>query len=188
VTGYVSPERNSRKHNLNMSLCFIIWAPRYNDMREWRYSSTILNLGTRWRWVVSFKPLQLYPQGNRRRYPLNRTVDEPQSRSGRCGEEKISCSFRETNPGRPTRSPSLYRLSYPRIVLEWLERNTKTQNLDSRCPSRDSNWTPPEYETRTLPLCQIVRWFHSVLLRSNRLKYVKQFIIRSIPHTGEYHE
>jgi hypothetical protein len=28
---------------------------------EWRYSSTILDLGTRWRWVVSFPPLPLYP-------------------------------------------------------------------------------------------------------------------------------
>jgi hypothetical protein len=32
---------------------------------EWRYSSTILDLGTRWNWVVSFKPLPLYPRGNR---------------------------------------------------------------------------------------------------------------------------
>jgi hypothetical protein len=28
---------------------------------EWRYSSTILDLGTRWRWVVSFTPLPLCP-------------------------------------------------------------------------------------------------------------------------------
>jgi hypothetical protein len=33
-------------------------------MEEWKYSSTILNLGTRWRDVVSFTPLLLYPQGN----------------------------------------------------------------------------------------------------------------------------
>jgi hypothetical protein len=30
---------------------------RYLD--EWRYSSTVLNLGTRWRWVVSFTTLPL---------------------------------------------------------------------------------------------------------------------------------
>jgi hypothetical protein len=30
-------------------------------MGEWRYSSTFLNLGTRWRWVVSFTPQLLYP-------------------------------------------------------------------------------------------------------------------------------
>jgi hypothetical protein len=27
---------------------------------EWRYSSTILNLGTRWMWVVSFTPRPFY--------------------------------------------------------------------------------------------------------------------------------
>jgi hypothetical protein len=30
-------------------------------MGEWRYSSTILNLGTIWRLVVSFTPRPLYP-------------------------------------------------------------------------------------------------------------------------------
>jgi hypothetical protein len=28
---------------------------------EWSYSSTFLDLGTRWRWVVSFTPMPLYP-------------------------------------------------------------------------------------------------------------------------------
>jgi hypothetical protein len=32
-------------------------------MGEWRYSSTILDLGTRWRLVVSFTPMPLYPLG-----------------------------------------------------------------------------------------------------------------------------
>jgi hypothetical protein len=32
-------------------------------------------------------PWLLYPRGNRSRYPLDRRLDEPQSRSGRCGEE-----------------------------------------------------------------------------------------------------
>jgi len=43
----------------------------------------ILNLGTRLRWVVSFTPRPLY-----RRYPLYRRLGEPQSLSGRGGEEK----------------------------------------------------------------------------------------------------
>jgi hypothetical protein len=29
---------------------------------KWNYTSIILNLGTRWRWVVSFTPLSLYPK------------------------------------------------------------------------------------------------------------------------------
>jgi hypothetical protein len=38
-------------------------------MRNWSYSSTILILGTRWRWVVSFMPLPLKSQGNSPPYP-----------------------------------------------------------------------------------------------------------------------
>jgi hypothetical protein len=33
-------------------------------MGESRCSPTILDLGTRWRWIVSFTPQPLYPQGN----------------------------------------------------------------------------------------------------------------------------
>jgi hypothetical protein len=62
--------------------------------------------------VVSFTHLPLYA-----RYPFNRRLGEPQSRSGRCGEVNI---FYPTGtrtptppPGRPARSQSLYRLSYP---------------------------------------------------------------------------
>jgi hypothetical protein len=50
----------------------------------------ILDLGTRWRWVVSFTPRPLYPQGMRPCYPLDRRLSGPQSRSGRGGEEKNS--------------------------------------------------------------------------------------------------
>jgi hypothetical protein len=50
----------------------------------------ILDLGTRWRWVVSFTPRPLYPQGKSPRYPLDRRLGGPQSRSGRSGEEKNS--------------------------------------------------------------------------------------------------
>jgi hypothetical protein len=48
------------------------------------------------------------------RYSLDRRLGRPQSRSGHCGEEKkkhFPC--RKLNPGRPARSPSLYRLRYP---------------------------------------------------------------------------
>jgi hypothetical protein len=50
----------------------------------------ILDLGTRWRWVVSFTLRPLYPQGKRPSYPLDRRLGGPQSRSGRGGEEKNS--------------------------------------------------------------------------------------------------
>jgi hypothetical protein len=51
----------------------------------------ILDLGTRWRWVVSFTPRLLYPQGKSPwQQPLDRRLGGPQSRSGRGGEEKNS--------------------------------------------------------------------------------------------------
>jgi hypothetical protein len=48
-----------------------------------------LDLGTIWRWVVSFTVLPLYPGGKSPRYPLDRRLGGPHSRSGRFGEEKI---------------------------------------------------------------------------------------------------
>jgi hypothetical protein len=45
----------------------------------------ILDLSTRWRWVVSFMP-----QGKSPQYPLDRRLGGPQSCSGRGGEEKNS--------------------------------------------------------------------------------------------------
>jgi hypothetical protein len=47
------------------------------------------DLGTRWKWVVGYTPRPLYPQGKSPWYPLDRKLGEPQSRSGRGGEEKI---------------------------------------------------------------------------------------------------
>jgi len=35
------------------------------------YLHTFFDLGTRWRWVVSFTPRQLYPQGKSPWYPLD---------------------------------------------------------------------------------------------------------------------
>jgi hypothetical protein len=49
----------------------------------------ILDLGTRWRRVVSFTPWPLYPQGKSPWYPLDRRLGGMQSWSG-CSEEKIS--------------------------------------------------------------------------------------------------
>jgi hypothetical protein len=78
------------------------------------YSSTILDLGTRWRWGVSFTSLPLYPRGKSPRYPLDRRLGGPQTRSERYGEEKNVASARPC-------SPSLYRLSYLGLHI-WLNR------------------------------------------------------------------
>jgi hypothetical protein len=49
----------------------------------------ILDLGTRWRWVVRFTPRPLYPR-EKPWHPLDRRLDVPQRRSGGGGEEKNS--------------------------------------------------------------------------------------------------
>jgi hypothetical protein len=79
-------------------------------MGKWRYSSTILDLGTRWRWVVSFISVTLYPRWKNPRYPLERRLGGPQIQSGLCGEEK-NHALPGTEP--VPSSPSLYRLSCP---------------------------------------------------------------------------
>jgi hypothetical protein len=103
------------KVKVKLSLCcFLNWAPRHESvMGEWRYSSTHFDLGTIWRWVVSFTPRPLYPQGKRPWYPWDRWMCEPQSRSGRGVEEKNSqppLGFEPRSSDRPVRSQSLYRL------------------------------------------------------------------------------
>jgi hypothetical protein len=64
-------------------------------------TSRILDLGTRWRWMVSFTPRPLYRQGESPLYPLDRSLDEPQSSSGCGGEEKNSQPRRESSPRTP---------------------------------------------------------------------------------------
>jgi hypothetical protein len=46
------------------------------------YFPSFFDLGTRWKWVVSFTPQPLYPQGKSPLYPLDRRLSGPQSRSG----------------------------------------------------------------------------------------------------------
>jgi hypothetical protein len=77
---------------------------------EWICRSTVLELSTRWRWMVSFMPQSLYPLRKSPRYPFDRRLGRPQSRFGRCREEKI-LPLPAVESGQS--SPSLYRLSYP---------------------------------------------------------------------------
>jgi hypothetical protein len=67
-------------------------------MEEWRYSSIILDLAIRWRWVFTFRPLPFYTYGNHPLYSLDRRICRPQSQSGHCGEEKKFCPCWKLNP------------------------------------------------------------------------------------------
>jgi hypothetical protein len=66
--------------------------------REWRYSSTILDLGSRWKLVVSFTSRPLYSRGNSYGYPLDRRLGGSQSWSGRYEEEKNLALTGNRNP------------------------------------------------------------------------------------------
>jgi hypothetical protein len=99
------------KKNVKLSLCLINLALCHEDMwgsggiappflisalhgGEWSYSR-----------IDNFTHRKKSP-----RYPLGRRTGRSHHRSRCCEVKPYSC--RESNPGRPARSPSLYRLSY----------------------------------------------------------------------------
>jgi hypothetical protein len=82
--------------------------------------SRLFDLGTCWRWVVSFTPRPFYPpatlpSGKEPRYPLDRRLSGPQNWSGRHREKKILVPTitRTPTPRSSNRSQSVYRLFYP---------------------------------------------------------------------------
>jgi hypothetical protein len=85
----------------------------WRHMGDWRCSSTILNLGARWRWVVTFRPAAIFPG---KRVPgtywvegwvgLRACLNTVEKRR----EEVFP--YRKLNPSCSTRSLLLYWLSY----------------------------------------------------------------------------
>jgi hypothetical protein len=73
----------------------------------------ILDLGTRQRWMIRFKPWPFYRR--KRSHDTHCIGGWLGSTVGLDAVEKrkISCHCPELNPGLPACSPSLYRLSYP---------------------------------------------------------------------------
>jgi hypothetical protein len=73
-------------------------------------ASRLLNLGTRWKRVVSFTPRPLWPQGISPRYPLARRLGKPQRQSVHGGEEKNSQpqpGIEPQNAERPARTKAI---------------------------------------------------------------------------------
>jgi hypothetical protein len=66
-------------------------------MRDWRYSSNIIDLDTRWS-VVRVTPRLLYSRGKCPKYPLHRRLGGPQSQSGPCGVKKNLLSLPRIEP------------------------------------------------------------------------------------------
>jgi hypothetical protein len=78
-----------------------------------------LDLGTSWRWVVSFTPWPLYPQGKRPRYPLDRRLGEPQNSLEDVEKWKLlpPPGLELELLGCPACSQLLYRLRCPGYLL-----------------------------------------------------------------------
>jgi hypothetical protein len=80
-----------------LSLCLTNYALHYEGVWE---SGCIdphfLDIGTSWRWVVSFTSRPLYPREKSPKYPLDRRLGGLQSWSGRRGEEKILDPYRDS--------------------------------------------------------------------------------------------
>jgi hypothetical protein len=84
----------------------------WGRMGEWRYISTIHDLGTRRMWVVNFTPRPLYPRGGASGTHWIGGWGNPEPVWALWRREKpYPC--RESNPDRSVRRPSLYRLRYP---------------------------------------------------------------------------
>jgi hypothetical protein len=82
--------KSVRKKVKVKSLCLTNEALRHKCV--WRsgcIDPRCLDIGTSWRWVVSFTARPLCPRGKSPQYPLDRRFGEPQSRPGRHGEVKI---------------------------------------------------------------------------------------------------
>jgi hypothetical protein len=92
MDGACNSHGRHEKVKIKLSLWFF-WTEHHVMKEYWGsggIAPRILDLGTRWRWVVRFTPRPLYPQRKRPGYPLDRRLGGPQSRSGCGGEEKNS--------------------------------------------------------------------------------------------------
>jgi hypothetical protein len=78
------------KGKVKLSLCFNTEPRREGVLGSGGIAPRILDLGTIWRWVVSFTPRPFHLQGKNAWYPLDRMLGGTQSRSGRGGEDKNS--------------------------------------------------------------------------------------------------
>jgi hypothetical protein len=101
------------KNYCNKSRPFVVfnWAPRHEGMLEsGGIAPRILDPGTKCRWVVSFTPWPLYPQGNSSWYPLDRLGGwAPEPILTRWWRENFPDLAGTRTPDLPACSLALYR-------------------------------------------------------------------------------
>jgi hypothetical protein len=106
---------------------------------EWRYSSTIVHFGARWRWMVRFTPRPLYARGNNSPYPLDRRLCGIQIQSGRSGVKKNLSPL----PGIKPRPSSLLPVAIPTDLSRYSIRisATSSRNLKKHSLVQNRNMT-----------------------------------------------
>jgi hypothetical protein len=114
----MATERNKKCYKVNTELCPVLNDPHF------------LNLGTSWRWMVSFTPLPLYS--------LNRRLGGHQRRSGRRGGKKILDPTGTRTPIRNVIFIVIWKLETSRfnkiVFISWLlitSQNSRKDNLAS---------------------------------------------------------
>jgi hypothetical protein len=75
-----------------------------------------LDLGTSWRWVVSFTPRPLYPRGKSPRYPLNTRLSGPVWTTWRS---ENSWPYRDSNSDPSVGQPEASRYTDWAIAVLW---------------------------------------------------------------------
>jgi hypothetical protein len=89
----------------------------WRRMEQRRYSSTSLDLCTRWLWVVRITPRPLYPRGKSPWYPLGRRLSGPRACLYAVGRRKISFP----PAGNQTPAVQLVALRYKGFIDKFLE-------------------------------------------------------------------
>jgi hypothetical protein len=87
----------------------------WKHVGKWSYNSTILSLGTRWRWVVSFTALPLCPPGKNPGMHWVGGWTSPRGDLDVMEGRKFSCPCQESNPDTLVTQfvvYSLHRLKY----------------------------------------------------------------------------
>jgi hypothetical protein len=111
----ITTSLNRRKNTVRYAYAYLSNTPRrrihclikhYIVKTYWGSGSIVprnFNLGTRWRWVVSFKPRLLYSRTNNPRYPVDRRLGGSQRGLEAVANRKSLCVCWKSNPGRPGR-------------------------------------------------------------------------------------
>jgi len=94
VDGADGLQRWRVKLKVNDKVVPVVFLTKHHAIKTYRgvdiYLHLFSDLGTRWKWVVSFTPRPLYRQGKSLCYPFDGRLGVPQNLSGCGGEEKIS--------------------------------------------------------------------------------------------------